>query len=374
MAKDFSTVQPVNYNGQLASQPVRTKASAGNNARIVRTGIDWADYNAGTNNQRMGILVNLLGQQVANPLDVIRSVYIDNTFSDATIYVYFTDTRFTLVCAPGDVLLAPAFTNTQEAIIYGEGFFNGRVPFTTVHFSNVEVEGLYMPTDFNVQVQVSAELVYFNYTFTVGNSISFSCPIGNPNTNRLVAIAVSAGRNADNNAVLFTSATINGVAANLAIQDTVAADQNGVPVTESMAILYAVVPTGTVANVVINTALNAEHWETSVFVLEGWTQSAPLSVNSFIGNSGATAPLVFNGLSGGVAIMGNTIRTQGATLDAETWYGNNIEVDTAWFFDVPGFGPPAPVAKGSFAEMNSIRNGLISATTFANIAVGALWV
>lgn len=102
----------------------------------VAVPINWADYGGAVGASCL-IEVDLSILGPANPLDKIRSVYIDNTFSDQDVFVYFPDTQFTMICPANSVVMAPAWTNGLKAQLFASGFLNFTVPSTTFHFSNV---------------------------------------------------------------------------------------------------------------------------------------------------------------------------------------------------------------------------------------------
>lgn len=146
MSRNFAEIPAVPFIGQPYAQSIATCTPRDGKPRTVKIAIDWSLYGVTGETKEMGVSVNLLGQAVETPLDKIRSVYIDNTFSPSPIFVFFPDTQFTLVAPAGAVVCAPVFTNVQNALIFAQDFITGQIPKTTVHFSNVHLEGFFIPT------------------------------------------------------------------------------------------------------------------------------------------------------------------------------------------------------------------------------------
>lgn len=175
------------FQGRPIGQPMNMCTPVWNKGpRIVRTDINWADYGASSLNQQIGIYLNLLGQgQVTTALDAIRSVYIDNTFSEVAVYVQAVDTLFTVICPANAVVMSPFATSLQEAVIYAEGFVDGKIPTTSIHFMNVEKQGYVLATNFEVAANVTNTDTRFDSSGL--SVISFSnVSLGAPASDRLV--------------------------------------------------------------------------------------------------------------------------------------------------------------------------------------------
>ena len=163
--------------------------------RVVRIDLNWVIYGAGPLNKRVAVKLNLLAQGTVNPqgaLDKIRSVYIDNTFSLVPVYVQFPDSLYTVVCPPMSVTCQPVFTNVQECSIFAEGFATGQVPLTRIHFSNVERQGYYVPSDFTFANPIRP-VFWQSYIAAPQNTTSFSfgfnpVSVGPANAARIVGI------------------------------------------------------------------------------------------------------------------------------------------------------------------------------------------
>lgn len=137
-------VQP--YVGAPFGQPVQIAGVAG---RAVKFNVTWLSYNAGSNNQDIVISANCsagAGTNQTNILDLIRSVYIDNTGNPLPIYIQFPDTGFTVAAAPFSTGWYPVFTNQFSFNIVGLGFTNanvqaqnGALNATLIYVTNIKV-------------------------------------------------------------------------------------------------------------------------------------------------------------------------------------------------------------------------------------------
>lgn len=110
--------------------------------------IPWGDYGAVDATSMVIINVNLAGQSGTvrgAPLSRIRSIYIDNTNSSATIYVQFPDTLHTVYALPNSSGWYPVLTNVVRFVVYAEGFEAGAIPTTVIQATNLDRQGFLIP-------------------------------------------------------------------------------------------------------------------------------------------------------------------------------------------------------------------------------------
>lgn len=158
MSQNLANIPQLPYIGTPYGQPIGLRLPREKNwpPKSVRIDIDWALYGASSVNQQVGVSVQLVAQGATAPaLDFIRSVYIDNTFSNVPVYVQFPDTLFTVVCPPGAVVMSPVATGVQQATIFAEGFIDADIPKVSVTFLNIETDGYYIPTSFEVAARMT---------------------------------------------------------------------------------------------------------------------------------------------------------------------------------------------------------------------------
>lgn len=196
MSRNLVTIPTSPFIGTPYSQPTANCRRLQTEApKVVSINIDWSLYGVTGNVNEYGVSVNLVGQAVQAPLDKIRGIYIDNTFSVITLYVKFPDTGFTVVCPPGGYVVTPVFTNVQEAIIFGTDFRVGNIPTSTIHFVNIDLQGFYVPasqvSDFIERVTISKETsAQFN---NVASPVSLPVTLTPPADDRFVLVSLILG-------------------------------------------------------------------------------------------------------------------------------------------------------------------------------------
>lgn len=143
----------------------------------VTVPINWADYGGGVG-QSILIEVDLSILGASNPIDQLRSMSIDNSFSDQDVFVFFPDTGFTLICPANSIMMGPVWTNGLKAQVYASGFLNFTVPSTTFQFSNIPkdvpnvitaasiiVKSLYTSNSQNISTGTQAATKTFNAVY-----------------------------------------------------------------------------------------------------------------------------------------------------------------------------------------------------------------
>lgn len=116
------------------------KPSADDSPAIVPVTIQWLDYGVSQSQPNAAVALDLSGaSNRSQQLSVIRSLYIDNTGSDGSIYVYFPDTQFTVTCAPYSTQWCPVLSNSKQFTVIGKNFTTGDLSQTRVFACNFPV-------------------------------------------------------------------------------------------------------------------------------------------------------------------------------------------------------------------------------------------
>lgn len=365
MSQNLNNIATLPFLGTPFGQPIGLCAPrpASTPPRAVRIDIDWAQYGASSLNQRIGVSVNLLGQgstQIA--LDYIRSVYIDNTFSNVPVYVQFPDTLFTVVCPPGAVVMSPVATYLQQATIYAEGFTDAALPKCSVHFMNVEKDGYYLPTDFSIQAEVLAlangnsGLVAATPTFN--SSLLDTGPLFN---DRVLAFVVGYAGQGVNPAI--ASAVFGGLPLTIAVDTNSTSGTGG----SGSAVLYMANNALLSGVLTVNFSANVRFTGFQFYSIRNIDSPIPV-VSNFNGASPTSLTMTF--VNGAAGIFGST--NGGSTNVSELWTGATSDYAAGASFgggDLRGFG-----AANYEALNDEIR--LITCATVGggvNRMCGAVW-
>ena len=130
------------YIGAPFLLPGNKPRPPGESPGMVPTLFQWATYGVNQANPDVTVSVNLGGgasQSNQTSISTIRGVYIDNTGSDGSVYVYFPDTQFTVTCAPFETAFSPVLTNSLMCLVAGRGFGTNDASQTRVFFMNEPV-------------------------------------------------------------------------------------------------------------------------------------------------------------------------------------------------------------------------------------------
>lgn len=139
MSISLSAYASATYIGTPYSQPMQI---AGTAARCVPLTFNWAAYGVGDDLTEIAVSVNLQTAQnsPAPLLDVIRSIYIDNTGNNYALYVQFPDTGFTVAAQSYSTGWYPVFTNAFNLIVAGLQFNDeNQLSSANVFITNVNV-------------------------------------------------------------------------------------------------------------------------------------------------------------------------------------------------------------------------------------------
>lgn len=286
-----------------------TPMQQGKKPAIVFVPISWADYGA-SSSFPVTIAIDFQTLGPGNPLDAIRSVYIDNTFSLNPVYVFFEDTGYTVVCAPFSTIMAPVWSNAMKCKLYGNGFIDGNIGKTTYQFSNTHQSG--WQSSSNLSLPNFASVQYIGaVSQAVVNSVTqtfLAVPLGTVQASRAVYIFV---RSRAGTLATLNAATIGGVAA------TIIAQGPGSSTSHMAALFVALVPGGTTGTVVLtfSVALGSIAFFIGLDIYTAYNLTTPLvAVNSQTVLSAATTLLLPTG-NNGIALAGasleNTIPSMG---------------------------------------------------------------
>jgi hypothetical protein len=145
MSISFAGIAAQSYIGAPFNQPVQIAGTAG---RAVKFNVTWLTYGGGSANQNIVISANCqagAGTNQTQLLDLIRSVYIDNTGNPLPVYIQFPDTEFTVTAAPYSTGWYPVFTNLFTLNIACLGLTNanvnnnGMLNATLIYVTNIRV-------------------------------------------------------------------------------------------------------------------------------------------------------------------------------------------------------------------------------------------
>lgn len=111
----------------------------------VRLDFAWASYGASLAVPSVGAFVDISVGSNRPPISKIRSVYINNTQSGASVYVYFPDTAQMVTCAPFATVNQPAMTNGLQVYVYARGLGTDDPSQTQVFLANVVLPPVSVP-------------------------------------------------------------------------------------------------------------------------------------------------------------------------------------------------------------------------------------
>lgn len=362
MSKNLSTFPNQPFIGTLYGVPIPLCLSKpdANGPKAVPIRIDWAQYGASSNKPNVGVVVNFQANNVSPAIPAIRSLYIDNTFSDVAVYVQFQDTLFTITVPPRAVVMSPVFSNLMQFVVYAEGFFTGRVPTTTIFASNVEQPGYMIPTDFTTAVD---QTFLFSSIQAVTNKPSpavytfLNVPLGLPATDRLIVVGLNASSVVG---VLTTNTlTIGGVAATKIAE--LISSGNGLVT----ALYYLAVPAGTSATIVATltgAGATSNSGSIGVYEITGQQSNVPSDFNSAVVTTS----------TGSFIAVPQTELPGSASIYTSSEFGNSSIVRDWVGASRDGF-TNANQLMYEYASYNAIKNEYHSAGLIAHQLIGATW-
>lgn len=140
MSRSFLGIPTFNLQVPIIGKPLLLAKKSSYPPTVVPITIDWNTIAAmapGTPN--VGVSFNLLTSAVKPQIDIIQSVYIDNTASPIPIYIHFPSTGMTISVAPATADWFPAVTEDLVVQVFAEGLVAGQIPTTQIMFTNVLV-------------------------------------------------------------------------------------------------------------------------------------------------------------------------------------------------------------------------------------------
>lgn len=155
--------------------PFKQRANFGpRTINVVPLHFDWISYGASSATPNINVLVNCAGSQNAPLLQTITSIYIDNTNSNNPIYVFFSDTNYTITAEPNSAGWYPALTSKMQFWVIGEGFVTGQIPQTNIIVTDAPIMPFVDP-----ELASAVNLEKASPTITRGGTIyntNFSAP------------------------------------------------------------------------------------------------------------------------------------------------------------------------------------------------------
>lgn len=286
---NLSLIQTNDFIGQLPGTNVKLHVLPTLPPACVTAVINWADYGVSSTKFRTGVYINIAqtSQQTIAQLDAIRSVKIDNSYCPVPMYLVFPDTGDVVTCPPYGIVQTPVLTNGLLAKLYGDGFYTGRPPQTTVQFFNGELEPLYIPGDLISAVQyryLGKSLITSNVNIGVALPVVNPSPLP-PSASRLVVAFVLA-KGSVAGAFTFASLTCNGIPLTIPGGSDITVIPNP-PNTYSarLAMAYGIVPTGAAFTFQLTTSIAA----TRAYQLMAYTLDDYTNVNPVVAEDGSTA-------------------------------------------------------------------------------------
>lgn len=377
MSKNLSLIGEVPFitgiGSKIGSSPVGyCRPVDDNGPRVVEVVIPWtqAPYNASLSKPNVSVNINLANQTVALPLDKIRSIKVDNTFCDATVYVQFSDTTDTIVIPPNSVVIAPIASNTQEAFVYGTNFFTGRSPQTTIVFCNYAQPAVFIKGDVGTELNVA--MTDTAVSLVAQNTYNFASNFGTPYPTRLCVVAVET-RNAAGNLGDPTSVTAHGVALTKigSASTLITFDGN---TSHNLSLWYGIVPSNVSQITTIVLPVVEDYCVAGFWVVRNYTSIVPFS------SSGDSTPNSWEDVfaspevvPGSVCIYaGLQIKVAGA--QPSMFEPPEIFGDATFraYQLMNGITTPSPAVV--FADLQNIQKaGLQSFSMIGSLAVGASW-
>lgn len=344
--------------------PVATCTPIQGDPRAVTVTVDWtaAPYSASLSNPDVAVQIAMDRQ--TTPLDVIRSVKIDNTFNDVVVYLQFPDTQDTIICPPNSIVISPVFTRSFSATLYGQNFFTGRSPKTSIIFTNVDRQGLVTLGDIGNHVFANmTELLSGVYNLT--NPSAATIRLGNAYPARLVGVVTLAVRQAAGGLAGPNSITLNGVGLTQALNRSI------IPSTArsvNVNISYGIIP-GNAGGVQYIYPSAVGFISAAFFVIENYTSQAPFSTNSdavLAGASADTSNVSLACVPASAAIYGAMDLT--AASFQPIWIGDA---------QLTGYRADAAAAtyEAVFGKQSNYLEGLTMATEIKSVVLGgAAWI
>lgn len=209
MTLDLSNVIPKAILGPPIGAPIKTCEVRQGSPTSYYADIDWSLYGGSIAQPTVAVALELTGV-LQVPMDAIRSVYIDNTFSYMPVYVQFPDTGFVVVCEPFSTATSYVFTNVLSCFIIAQGISYGRPPKTRVILSNVDRDGFSLSP--GIRQAVEGQLVSTSFDIFTPAQLTFNFAatnVGPSASDRIICTIITASSIVG--LPTFTNLTLGGV-------------------------------------------------------------------------------------------------------------------------------------------------------------------
>ncbi len=251
----------------------------------VRLDIDWSLYGITAATPFALIDYDLVAQQVERPLDLMKSVYIDNTAGYTPVYIIFPDTQHVVLCPPHSITWQPIMTGGTRCRIYSAGFFYTLLPKISVHFTNVSQAG-YTVTFPAASVNgafVGCSIA--TVAATTAFAATFAAAANFPaQPNRIAVVAIATQSSVLGGAPDTINTVLIGGVVGIPLAQLTVIDVNTNKIT--LGLFYAVVPTGGSLNVSFNTTGNCTSRAVALWLLYNAISTVPYLTNTATINSG----------------------------------------------------------------------------------------
>lgn len=368
MARDFASflASAAAYRAPLLGQPSRFNAPIAGELRTVPVSIQWSEYFTGDPGAAVLCDVGLSSGASRQPLDAIRSVIIDNTFSPVPVYVYFGDTQTTIPCPPNSYLVAPATTGQFRFTVFIEGLSASIQPYTVVHVTNDKLPPILIDNPYSAPAQGRINGAGSGFFNPALSSFSLSgSPLGNEDPSRIVALAVIAGVDSGTGALVLNSITIDGQPM---LQANQAHANSGATV--NAAIFYLPWPTGTTANYTFTYSAGVEMATVVSYSLYRVNNAAPSNIAS---SQGARINRSINmiELAGSVSIKCGGAADVASPFAQPVW-GGSVFNPNGDFMDDNSLAPPYYWFT-SVGTTTAVEQVYSTSLNTSNVLIGACW-
>jgi hypothetical protein len=140
MSRSFLGIPTFPLQTQIVGKPLLLAKKSSYPPTVVPINIDWTPlFTMAGGVANVGVTFNLLTSAVKAQIDIIQSVYIDNTASPIPVYIHFPSTGMTISVAPATSDWFPAVTEDLQVQVFALGLVTGQIPITQIMFTNVLV-------------------------------------------------------------------------------------------------------------------------------------------------------------------------------------------------------------------------------------------
>lgn len=133
------TIPSVAYIGAPFVQPTKLCTPQIEAPAMVPLNFIWANYGVSQLNPDVTVPIDVNVGASKKLISSIRGVYIDNTQSAGSVYVYFPDTKMNVVCGPYATAFQPVMTGGLQCLVIGKGFGTNDPSQTNVFLLNTPI-------------------------------------------------------------------------------------------------------------------------------------------------------------------------------------------------------------------------------------------